>query len=896
MALNAGMRLGPYEIIASLGAGGMGEVYRAKDTRLNRTVAIKVLSSHLSENAGLKERFEREARAISSLSHANICALYDIGSHDGTQFLVMEFLEGETLAQKLAKGPLPIDLALRYAVQIADALEKAHRQGIIHRDLKPGNIMLTKSGVKLLDFGLAKLQSSTSSPELTDTSLLATEVRDVTSEGTILGTLQYMAPEQLEGRPVDARADMFAFGSVLYEMVTGKKAFTGTSQASLISAILKDEPAPISKVRPLSPPALDRIVKTCLEKDPEERWQSAHDLMKELIWISESSTPTATPATVSHIAKRERWLWAAIVTILLLGLSGLTFFYQQQSRMPSRPLRFSITLPEKSGVRAAALSPEGTRIVFVARDSAGKHLLWIRSLDSFAIQPLAGTENPSFPFWSPDGGEIGFFADGKLKKIHASGGPPQIICDVPSGRGGSWNRDGVILFASSGNPLNRVSASGGPVTPVTEFNEKRGEDSHRWPFFLPDGKHFLYVTTSFGTGGQKENMGIYVAALDSKQEKFLIQAKSSVAYAPSGHLLFYRDGNLLAQAFDTKSLLLTGDAFPVAEDIQYFPQTYSVLFSIAQNGSLIYQNRSVPASQLTWFDRAGKSIGQVGVPADCANPRISPDGRRVAVDIIDPKTGNADIWIYDSSGGIPTRITSSPAEDTTPVWSRDGKSIIFASYRNGTFRDLFRKELSGSHREEAILKSNNVTMPMFNGIPTDWSWDDQFVLFRRLEPGKNLELWTMPMGAEQKPKAFLSSNFAVIQGQFSPDGRWVAYASNESGKWEVYVTPFPESGTNWRISSDGGTEPRWRRDGKELFYLAPNGWLMAVPLMEGSTFEADVAIPLFLTRLRQHISATDLFSYDVSSDGQRFLMNTDVGETTAQPLTIVLNWAAQFKK
>ena len=891
MALTVGTRLGPYEIIGPLGAGGMGEVYRAKDTRLNRTVAIKVLSPHLSANAGLKERFEREARAISSLSHSNICALYDIGSHDGTQFLVMEFLEGETLAQRLAKGPLPIDLALRYAVQIADALDKAHRQGIIHRDLKPGNVMLTKSGVKLLDFGLAKLESSTSSPELTGTSLLVTEARDITSEGTILGTIQYMAPEQLEGRPVDARADIFAFGSVLYEMVTGKKAFTGTSRASLISAILKDEPVPISKVRPLSPPALDRLVKTCLEKDPEERWQSARDLMKELIWISESSTLTATPAGVSHVAKRERWLWAATVAILLLGLSGLIFFYQHQSRMPSRPMRSSITLPEKSGVRAAALSPDGTRIVFVARDSAGKDLLWIRSLDSFALQPLAGTENPSFPFWSPDGDEIGFFADGKLKKIHASGGPPQIIYNVPFGRGGSWNRDGVILFASASNPLYRVSASGGPVTSATELNVKRGEDSHRWPFFLPDGKHFLYVTTSFGTGGQKENMGIYAAALDSKQEKFLTHAKSSVAYAPSGHLLFYRDGNLLAQAFDTKSLLLTGDAFPVAENIQYFPQTYSVLFSIAHNGSLIYQNRAVPASQLIWFDREGKSIGHVGGPADCANPRIAPDGGRVAVDFIDSKTGNADIWIYESSGGIPTRFTSSPALDTHPVWSPDGKSLVFASNRDSVFLNLFRKDLSGSHREEAIMKSSSS-----GRYPTDWSSNGQFVLFGSLGPRKNLELWTMSVGGEPKPNVFISSGFGVIQGQFSPDGRWVAYASNESGKWEIYVTALLESGTNWRISSAGETEPRWRRDGKELFYIAPNGWLMAVRVKEGSTFEADAATPLFLTRLRQHISTTDLFSYDVSSDGQRFLMNTDVGETTAQPLTIVLNWAAQFKK
>jgi serine/threonine protein kinase len=887
--LSSGTQLGPYEIIAPLGAGGMGEVYRANDTRLDRTVAIKILPSHLSTNSDFKQRFEREARAISKLSHPNICGLYDVGSQNGVEFLVMEFLEGETLAQRLSKGHLPIDVTLRYAIQIADALDKAHKQGIVHRDLKPGNIMLTKSGVKLLDFGLAKLQRPVS--ESTHASIFATEARDITAQGTILGTIQYMAPEQLEGKESDARTDIFAFGSVLYEMATGEKAFSGRSQASLISAILKDEPPPISKVQPLSPAALDRVVKTCLAKEPDERWQSAHDLAKELIWISQPGSQLEVEAKTTGIRKRERLLWALGALILLSALIAVIVLYQRQSPALLQPVRLSIVLPDKSELRSAVLSPDGSKIVLVARDSSGKDLLWIRSMDSLTLQPLAGTENPSYPFWSPDGDSIGFFAGGKLKKIAVSGGPAQILCDAPIGRGGSWSREGVILFATTGTPLSRVSVSGGPVTIVTQLNPERGEDSHRWPFFLPDGKHFLYVMTSFGTGGQKENMGIYVGNLDSKEEKFLIQANSSVAYAPSGHLLFYRDGNLLAQLFDVKSLSLSGDVFPVVEDIQYFPQTYSVLCSISQSGSLIYQNRTFSGSQLTWFDRTGKSLGSLGPPADYANPQISPDGRKVAVDMTDPKTGNTDVWIYDSSGGIPTRFTSGPAEDTNPIWSPDGKSIIFGANPK-TYRELFRKETSGIHAEERVLHFSENS----GRITTDWSSNGQYILIRVLDAGRNLELWTFQMDREKEaPVPFLTSKFGQTHGQFSPDGRWVAYASNESGKWEVYVTPFVKSDTNWRVSSAGGSEPRWRQDGKELFYIAPNGWLMAVPVIQGPTFEAGEAVPLFLTHTRAHLSSTDLFSYDVSADGQRFLINTKSVEAQTPPLTVVLNWTAQFK-
>ncbi|MGH9363953.1 MAG: protein kinase domain-containing protein, partial [Thermoanaerobaculia bacterium] len=545
MTLSAGFRLGPYEVLAPLGAGGMGEVYKAKDTRLERTVAIKVLPAHLSSSEEMRQRFEREARAISQLSHPHICALYDVGSHEGTEYLVMEYLEGETLATRLAKGSLPLDQTLSCGIQIADALDKAHRQGIVHRDLKPGNVMLTKSGVKLLDFGLAKLRQAESEPVASRLSALGTEGTPLTAEGTLLGTLQYMAPEQLEAKEADARTDIFAFGATLYEMATGRKAFSGTSQASLISAIMTAEPALISTIQPMTPPALDRMVKTCLAKDPDERWQNAHDLMRELRWIAELGSQAGVPGpVVARRKSRERFSWGLTAVTLLVALAAVAAAvrYAHRAAMLARPMRSSMVLPEKSALRAAAISPDGTRVVFVARDSSGRNLLWIRPLDSLAVQPLPGTENPSFPFWSPDSRFIGFFADGKLKKIDASGGPPQTLCDAPVNRGGTWNREGVILFAPvSDGPIYRVSASGGLPTPVTRLDPSRGETSHRWPFFLPDGQHFLYLVASFG--GPKEKTGIYVGSLDSKEEKFLLPANSSVAYAPPGYLLFFRERN-----------------------------------------------------------------------------------------------------------------------------------------------------------------------------------------------------------------------------------------------------------------------------------------------------------------------------------------------------------------
>ena len=889
MTLRAGTKLGPYEILAPLGAGGMGEVYRARDTRLERTVAVKVLPAQLSASPEARQRFEREAKTISQLSHPHICALHDVGREGHTEYLVMELLEGDTLTARLAKGALPLEQTLRYGQEIADALDKPHRQGIVHRDLKPGNVMLTKAGVKLLDFGLAKAFPSPGGRGVGDDGLTSLPTQQgLTQEGTILGTFQYMAPEQLEGKDADARTDIFALGAVLYEMATGKKAFSGASQASLISAIMKEEPPP--SIQPTMPPALDRIVRTCLAKDPEDRWQSAADIKRELRWIAEGSQAAAAAPPVAR--RRNHWLgWglAGVAFLALLAAVMAAKRYASRAEALSRPMRSSIVLPDKTAVRSLAISPDGRRLVVVARDSTGRNLLWIRPLDSLSAQALPGTENPSFPFWSPDSRVIGFFADGKLKKIDASGGPVQTLCDAPISRGGAWGPDGTIVFSPvSDGPLFRVSASGGAPTPLTRFDAARGETSHRWPFFLPDGRRFLYVVASFG--GRTEKTGIYVGSLDSMGEKFLVSANSRVAYAPPGYLLYARDRTLLAQPFDAKDARILGDPLPVAEQIQFFPHNYNTLFSVSENGVLLYQTRSAAGlAQLAWFDRSGVQIGVLGAPGDQSNPRISPDGKRVVLNINDPQTGNNDIWLYESAGGLPTRLTSDPAFDIGPVWSPDGSRIVFMSIRKGR-PDLFQRSASGSGSDEALYVSDR------SKYPTDWSPDGRVILYRCFDAESNFELWTVPVAGDRKPAPFLKLPFGVTCGQFSPDGRWVAYASNESGRWEIYVTAFPEPGGNWKISNGGGDEPRWRRDGKELYYTAPDGKLMAVDVKGGSTFEAGAAKPLFQTRRREPIASADLFSYDVSADGRRFLINTDVGEVTSLPLTVVLNWTEELKK
>ncbi len=902
MALPSGTRLGPYEILALLGAGGMGEVYRARDTRLDRIVAIKVLPSHVAESSERRQRFEREARAVSGLSHPHICALYDVGRQNGVDFLVMEYLEGESLATRLEKGPLSLEQVVRYGIETADALSKAHRQGLVHRDLKPANIMLTHSGAKLLDFGLAKaMPQQAPSQELTS---LPTEGSPLTAEGTLVGTLHYMAPEQFEGKESDARTDIFALGAVLYEMATGKKAFEGKSQASVIAAILEKDPPPITSLKPMVPGALDRLVKKCLAKDPEERWQSAQDLRDELRWIAEADVaPIGTRPGIAGRAAVERggikplqlvaWAIAAVFAILALALSS-ALVYIRRTAPEARPLRASILPPEKAvfhftgiGAGPAAISPDGRRLAFVATTAEGKDLLWIRPLDSLSPQALSGTDGASYPFWSPDSRLIGFFADGKLKKIEATGGPALTLCDADFGRGGTWSKDGVILFAPTRfGPLQRVSAAGGVPTTITTVERKLENQSHRWPYFLPDDRHFLYLSLTFPPHPGSANEGVFLGSLDSNETRLLSRASSNVAYA-SGLLLFLRESTLMAQPFDLKLLQFTGDAFPVAEQVQYDPVFLYGVFTISANGVLAYEAGAAATgpSQLAWFNREGKQLSILSEPAAILAFRLSPDASKVAATVYEPRERNWDVWIYDVARGARTRFTFDPSTDSYPVWSPDGLRIVFASNRKGNF-DLFIKAASGATAEEPLFQSSSYK------YPTDWSRDGRLIAFQNLESktGK-WGVWMLPVFGDRKPIPYLVGDYDQLNARFSPDGRWVVYSSNETGRTEVYVRPFPGPGGKWQISTAGGAWPKWRRDGRELFYVSPDNKLIVAEVREkGTTLEVGAARSLFETR---PYLVGDVF--DVSVDTGRFLVNTLAGERSSAPLTLVTNWTADLK-
>ena len=888
----AGTRFGPYEILSAIGAGGMGEVYRARDTRLDRIVAIKILSDHIADRAGLRERFDREARTIAGLNHSHICVLHDIGQQDGIDYLVMEYLEGETLAERLKKGPLPVSQVLQHAIEISDALDKAHRKGITHRDLKPANIMLTKSGTKLLDFGLAKLKAS---PTASPLSQLPTANDSITAQGTILGTLQYMAPEQLEGKEADARTDIFAFGVVVYEMATGKKCFEGKSQASLIAKILETDPPPLSSLQPMTPPQLDRVVKTCLAKEPDNRWQTASDLCRELKWIAESGSTRGGAAATAQVTRN--WLKSALqagaagAACIVVGLAVWNL-KPAPARPVARTVRFFASPPETWGLKGGgpeqggqplAVSPDGQRLAFVATSADGKSVLWVRSLDALAAQALAGTEGASSPFWSPDSRFLGFFAGGKLKKIEVSGGPPITLCDATDNRGGTWSRDGVIVFAPTpSSALQRVSASGGVPTAATVLVE--GEIGHVRPSFLPDGRHFFYrMANSFlsETGG----FPVYLASLDSRRGKSLLNTNSYVVYS-DGHLLYLRERTLMAQPFDTRRLVLTGDAFPIAEQIQTIGTNFLGIFSAAENGVLAYQTGSGAASsQLLWFDRSGKQIGMPGDAAAYTDLELSPDGKRTSVSISDQTRTGRNIWLYDLAQGLRTRFTFGPATELQSIWSPDGSRIIFNSNRKGHF-DLYQKSSTGAATEEVLLEDN------VDKYPTSWSPDGRLILYTTFGALTEGDVFILPVSGDRKPTPFLKTRFNEDFGQFSPDGRWVTYQSNESGRNEVYVTPFPGPGGKWQISTAGGAVARWRHDGTEIFYLAPDGKLMAAAVNgKGSSFEVGAVKPLFETR-----TLTGSGGYDVSADGQRFLVNTAPEQAAAAPITVVVNWTAGLKK
>jgi tRNA A-37 threonylcarbamoyl transferase component Bud32/WD40 repeat protein len=821
MTLTAGTKLGPYEILAPIGAGGMGEVYKARDARLERTVAIKVLPAHLSASEEMRQRFEREAKTISQITHPHICALYDVNREGETEYLVMEYLEGETLADRIAKGPLPAEQLLRYGIEIADALDKAHRQGIVHRDLKPGNVMLTKSGVKLLDFGLAKFQAPGRDVS-SGVSRLATEMQasqPLTERGTVLGTFQYMAPEQLEGKDADSRSDIFSFGAVLYEMATGKKAFTGSSQASLIGSILRDDPQAISEISPMIPPALNRVVKTCLAKDPEDRFQTAHDAKLQLQWVVEGGSQAGVAApVVARRKSRERLAWTlAAVAILAAGLA--TAGYLRRAPARAERIRSFLLPPEKTefavdgdACGSLTISPDGRLATFAAKEANGKSVLWLQPLGEPAARRLAGTEGATFPFWSPDSRFLAFFADHKLQKIDVSGGPPLAICDVDNGRSGAWNRDGVILF--SPNPTSgilRVPAAGGRPTPATTLDAARGETTQRWVTFLPDGRHFLYMAGSHGAGTKSESNAIFLSALESKDKALLMQARSNVVFA-SGFLLFIRDGILMAQRFDAGKARLSGDPLPVAEGVQYEPAYFRGAFAASENGVVLYAvGLGGVKTQLRWFDRTGKPTSELfGEPAEYTTLATSPDGKRIAAGIADPATGLPTVWILDGRGGR-TRLAASGGMDQA-VWSPDGSRIAYAKLE-GRATSVCVMPSGGGPEQRLFFVDGQLNLPF------DWSRDGRFLAVQTGGPGSKTksDIWIVPMGGE-KPYAFLATAFDETAPSFSPDGKWVAYTSDESGRPELYVVPFPGPGGRWQISTDGASGGSFSGKDLEIIY------------------------------------------------------------------------------
>lgn len=867
MPLETGTRLGPFRIESPLGAGGMGEVYRARDTRLDRTVAIKVLPGHLSKDPGLHARFEREARAVSRLNHPHICTLHDVGQQDGVDYLVMEHLEGETLARRLEKGPLPPGQLIEVALQIADALETAHRRGLIHRDLKPGNVMLTEAGAKVLDFGLAKGIGAAGG--ITSLTAAATATSPLTAAGTIVGTFQYMAPEQIEGQEADARSDIFAFGLLLYQMATGQPAFHGKTQASVIARILESEPEPIRQRQASSPPALDRLVRHCLAKNPDARRQTMHDVALDLRDIAEEeeNQGTAARAASAH-RRRERiaWVLAGVLALVVTVAAGIEWLRP----VPAPPtVRASLPAPPGTafyfigqgprGGGAAPLSADGRKLAFVARAADGSNRLWVRPLDATQALPLPGTEGGRYPFWSPDNKTLAFFALGKLRKIDTTGGPPLTLCEAPSGRGGSWSRAGIIVFAPAATgPLEQVPAAGGDAKPATRLDEKKS-DTHRWPFFLPDGRHFLFFNRA--RGSTEGANAVHIGSLDSDLDRVLLRTDAQAIYA-SGRILFLQGSTLMARPFDAEGLAFTGDAFPLAEEIQIDLNYNRGIFSVSENGALAYQTGEAQAgNRLLWFDREGKQIGSLGKQLFHAAPQLSPDGRMDAVMIDDPSS-RQDLWIYDIARGLRTRFTFDPGNSRTPVWSPDGEQIVFTSNRDGAY-DLYAKSFSGSGEARLVLKSN------IDKYPMSWSTDGRFLAYITLgDPDTGTDIWVLPRQEDAEPISFLRTKFAETYPAFSPDGRWMAYVSNESGRREVYVTPFPGPGRRWQVSLDGGSYPKWRGDGREIFFVAGRSHMMAAAVeAQGASFTIGEVSELFSFTL-----GAPFRIYDATPDGQRFLI------------------------
>ncbi len=872
MGLAPGEKVGPYEVVSQLGEGGMGEVYRANDSRLHRAVALKLIGL-TGTNGDRLRRFEQEARSIAALNHPNIVAIYDVGTHGEVPFLVTELLEGDTLRERLNRGPIPVRKAIEIATQVAQALSAAHERGIVHRDLKPENIFLTKDGhTKLLDFGLSKEQA-TGPAGVTVTSAQ-------TTPGTVMGTVGYMSPEQVRGLSADHRSDIFSFGTVLYEMLAGKRAFTGGSSVETMHAILNDEPPEIDTTTARIPPGLEKIVRHCLEKNPADRFQSARDLTFALAALSGSETSLTFPTQKSQPDRRWRY-WAIGGAVALLALLvGLAFLYPPAN---TKAERMEFAIPTQGEVSQQAISADGTMLAYVSPGDTGEYTIFVQHVGSLQAVKLAGTEGASYPFFSSDDEYIGFFAAGRLKKIPVGGGSPVVLASVLSARGGSWGSKNVIIYTpDASGVIWRVDADGSNARPLTDKVFKSPDDSHRWPVFLPDGNHFLFWSGNFDERRKDATTGIYLSDLEGKEKKQVVACRSSAGYAHQN--LFYVDdkGSLVAVGYKPGSSNAIGNPRVIAEQVGVNPSTYWAAFSVAENATLIYHlGVGAPLSQLTWVDRTGKELGKIGEPGIIANPAISPDQTRVAFDLANRREKNVDVWTYNLQNNTSARFTFDPSEETTGVWSRDGKTIAF--------RGIGSSEILRLKPANGLQADKGVALPRNDGsdyIPNSWSPDDRSLLTTvELKGGSSLILVSLNDGGMT---TFLEGG-AKRNGQISPDGKWVAYESNETGDWEVFITTYPVAGGKLQVSRSGGRQPRWRGDGNEIFYVDPHGMLTGVPVTTEPSLSTGAPIELFETNSRPYISSSDLFMYDVTHDGKRFIVDRYFRPATVAPLNIVLN-------
>lgn len=900
MAIVTGTRLGAYEILAPLGAGGMGEVYRAHDTRLDRAVAIKVLPAEFAQDSDRLRRFEQEARATSALNHPNILTVYDFGTtppeNGGSPYLVMELLEGTELRAQLDEGALPVRHCVDYAQQIVTGLAAAHEKSIVHRDLKPENLFVTKDGrVKILDFGLAKLRP----PRNVSAGSDVATAKQYTSPGTVMGTVAYMSPEQVQGKDLDHRSDLFSFGIILYEMLSGQRVFTGESRVDVMHAILRADPPDLSETNAKISPQLDKLVRRCLEKQPERRFQTASDLgyALEALSVPNSSGSNRTEAVqaITTTTNRSGWrdrVWMITAGLMTLIALALGIAYVRRPALEAEPMRFAITPPEKAKVfDFPTISPDARTLAFVA-EVDGKTQLWVRPLSGTTARPLVETrESLSYPFWSPDSQFIAYIEQRKLKKIALAGGTPETLCDTPIGQGGTWNRDGVILVGNGQAGIGRVSANGRAITAITNVDSVPGNTFHSAPAFLPDGRHFLYWVGN----SDPAKRGIYLTSLEGGESRRLLSVDArnvGVAMNPAdpreGYLTFVRQGVLLAQAFDFRRNQLVGDPVRIAEQVAGSSSSWG-RYSLAANGTVVLLERGF-AEQLAWFDRAGKKLGTMGTNGQYSVPRLAPDGQRLAVGHRPPQAQREDIHLFDLAGGAGTPFTFDPSNDNHPLWSPDGSRIVWTSWREET-PNLFQKAASGAGQDELLLRSG------FQKRAFDWSTDGRFILYGEGNPQTSYDLWVLPMAGERKPWVWLNTPAEEYNARFSPDGQWIAYQSNESGRSEIYLQAFvpgaPASGGKRQLSTNGGTNPQWRRDSRELYYTSADGKLMVVEITPGAELKAGTPKELFVP---SGYRANADRGYTVTGDGQRFLFVTSAEDASVPPFTVVLNWMAEMKK